>query len=97
MKYAQSAGCEAGTPKVILEALLEKANISATVKTTTEDGTKIADPEALRAQIIAGNVPIAFAPEPIVSTSSMARKSSSKTPSSVDIRLYAGPTSSRVF
>lgn len=77
--------CEAGTPKVILEALLEKANISATVKTTTEDDTKIADPEALQAQIVAGNVPIAFAPEPIVSASSMARKSSSKTPYSVDI------------
>lgn len=77
--------CEAGTPKVILEALLEKAKISATVKTTTEDGSKITDPEALQAQIVAGKVPIAFAPEPIVSASSMARTSSGKSPYSVDI------------
>ena len=77
--------CKAGTPKIILEALLAEAGISATVKTETEGGAQITDPDALRAQIIAGSVPIAFAPEPIVSASGVARESSGKAPYSVDL------------
>ena len=77
--------CKAGTPKIILEALLSEAEISATVKTETESGAQITDPDALRAQIIAGTVPIAFAPEPIVSASGVARESSGKQPYSVDL------------
>jgi len=77
--------CENGTPKTVLEHLLESAEINATVSTNI-NGTNIGSPEHLKQQIIKGSVPIAFAPEPIVSASAFARTSSNKTPYSVDLR-----------
>ena len=73
--------CQNGTPKVILEYLLEKANVDATVSTTV-NGQTIATPKDLGAQIAAGNVDIAVAPEPIV-TSALLQNSSY----SIDIDL----------
>ncbi len=74
--------CENGTPKTVLKHLLEKAKIDATI--STKDGS-IGSPDDLKQQIIAGAVPIAFAPEPIVSASAFARSNSNKTPYSVDL------------
>ena len=76
--------CENGTPKMVLEHLLKEANVNATISTKNENGS-IGSPDALKQQIIAGAVPIAFAPEPIVSASAFARSKSNKTPYSVDI------------
>lgn len=72
--------CEAGTPKLILKTLLKEAGVKATIATQISDDKKIADPEALKNEIVNGNVPIAFAPEPIVSASAAARQGSQKTP-----------------
>ena len=74
--------CENGTPKVVLEHLLDKAEISATI--STNNGS-IGSPDDLKQQIIKGAVPIAFAPEPIVSASAFARSNSNKTPYSFDL------------
>lgn len=75
--------CEAGTPKLILKALLDEAGVNATIATQVGDDKKIADPEALKNEIVNGNVSIAFAPEPIVSASAAARQGSQKTPYTV--------------
>lgn len=77
--------CENGTPKIVLEHLLESAKINATVSTNI-NGTNIGSPEHLKQQIVKGSVPIAFAPEPIVSAAAFARTNSNKTPYSVDIK-----------
>jgi len=77
--------CEKGTPKVVLEHLLAQANINATVSTVSPGGETIGSPDDLKQQIIKGTVPIAFAPEPIVSATSFARSNSGKTPYSVDL------------
>ena len=76
--------CSNGTPKIILDALLAKANINATVKTEV-NGQNIVTPDDLRAQIIAGNVNIAFAPEPIISAAKAARQKDGLTPYDVDL------------
>ncbi len=76
--------CENGTPKTVLKHLLEKAKINATVSTSV-NGTAIGSPDDLKQQIIKGAVPIAFAPEPIVSATAFARTNSGKAPYSVDI------------
>lgn len=76
--------CSNGTPKIILEALLEKADVEATVKTEV-NGQNIVTPDDLRAQIIAGKVNIAFAPEPIISAAKAARQKAGLTPYDVDL------------
>ena len=72
--------CEAGTPKLILKALLEQAGVNATIATQISNDKKIADPEALKNEIVNGTVSIAFAPEPIVSASAAARQGAQKAP-----------------
>ena len=58
--------CKNGTPRVILENLIKAYDIDATVSYTIGD-TEIATPKDLAAQVIAGKIDIAVAPEPIVS------------------------------
>jgi len=78
--------CSNGTPKIILDVLLAKANLADKVTAATEiNGQNIVTPDDLRAQIVKGAVPIAFAPEPIVSASAAARQGAGKTAYSVDI------------
>lgn len=62
--------CKNGTPKVVLEYLLEEAEVNATVSTSV-NGTEITTPQQLAQQIIAGNVSIAVAPEPIVTSATL--------------------------
>ena len=66
--------CKNGTPKVVLEYLLEEAKVNATVSTSV-NGTEITTPQQLAQQIIAGNVSIAVAPEPIVTSATMQNNS----------------------
>lgn len=65
--------CKNGTPKPIIEYLLSKAKVNATVSTSV-NGTEILTPKDLGAQITAGNVDIAIAPEPIVTSSLLQNK-----------------------
>ena len=80
--------CKNGTPKMILEYLLKAANVNATVSTSV-NGTEIVTPAQLGEQVVAGNVPIAVVPEPIV-TSSLLTINKNANPNisySVDINL----------
>ncbi len=62
--------CKNGTPKIILQYLLDAAGVNATVSTSV-DGKEIATPAQLGEMIVAGKVEIAVAPEPIVTSSIM--------------------------
>lgn len=57
--------CKNGTPRVILENLIEAYGIDATVSYTIGE-TEMAAPKDLAAQVMAGKIDIAVAPEPIV-------------------------------
>ena len=80
--------CKNGTPKMILEYLLKIANVNATVSTSV-NGTEIVTPAQLGEQVVAGNVPIAVVPEPIVTSSLLAISKNANTSInySVDINL----------
>mgnify|MGYP003291893015 CR=1 FL=1 len=60
--------CKNGTPRAILEYLIRELEIDATVSYEI-DGKEILTPQDLSAQVIAGNLPNAVMPEPIVTTS----------------------------
>ncbi len=80
--------CKNGTPKMVLEYLLKAANVNATVSTSV-NGTEIVTPAQLGEQVVAGNIPIAVVPEPIV-TSSLLTINKNANPNisySVDINL----------
>ena len=80
--------CKNGTPKVILDTLIKKAGINATVLTSV-DGKEIKTPQQLGEQVIAGNVSIAVVPEPIVTSSMLAIKKNGNTDIeySIDLNL----------
>ena len=78
--------CKNGTPKMILEYLLDAANVNATVATAV-NGTEILTPKDLGAKIVSGEIDIAVVPEPIVTSSTLERKSAQKTPYSIDVNL----------
>ena len=59
--------CQQGTPKLILDALIAKAGVNATVSYTTPNGTEMDKPNKIAPQVIAGNIDIAVFPEPQVS------------------------------
>ena len=63
--------CKNGTPRAILEYLVEAANINAVVS-YTYDGKEILTPNDLGALITAGSLPLAVVPEPIVTSSLLA-------------------------
>ena len=78
--------CQNGTPKVILEHLLEREGINATVSTKVGD-TTILSPKDLGTQLVAGKIDIAVVPEPIVTSSTLQRKQAGKAPYSIDLSL----------
>lgn len=80
--------CKNGTPKMILEYLLKAANVNATVSTSV-NGTEIVTPAQLGEQVVAGNVPIAVVPEPIVTSSllTIAKNANANISYSVDVNL----------
>ncbi len=59
--------CQSGTPKVVLETLLEESDIDATVSCSIGDEI-MNTPQQLAAKIKQNKIDIALAPEPIVST-----------------------------
>ena len=73
--------CAQGTPKIILEYLVESYGLDVTVS-TSYNGSEILTPAQLGEQIIAGNLPIAVVPEPIVTSSLLKNKNYS-----VDLNL----------
>lgn len=58
--------CQKGTPKTVIDKILEKAGINATVSYTVGE-TVIDEPNKIGPQIIKGDIDIAVAPEPIIS------------------------------
>ena len=74
--------CKNGTPRLVLEYIIEKLGVNVTVSYTIGD-KEMVTPADVQAQIIAGNLPYAVIPEPIV-TAALAK--SAKT-YSVDIDL----------
>lgn len=60
--------CKNGTPRMVLEHIVEVADIGATVSYTF-DGKEIATPADLGALVVSGKLPIAVMPEPIVTSS----------------------------
>ena len=70
-----------GTPSVILQYLLDKAGINATVKTTIGEGANektIAAPTDLAPLLIGGKVEIALVPEPVATSVPLNIKSNNK-------------------
>lgn len=59
--------CKNGTPRIVLEYILKEAGINATVSYTV-NGKEMITPQDLSAQAIAGNIPNAVMPEPIVTS-----------------------------
>ena len=58
--------CQQGTPKIILDTLIAKAGVNATISYTTPDGTVMDKPNKIAPQVIAGKIDIAVFPEPQV-------------------------------
>ena len=81
--------CKNGTPKTIIEHLLSKAGIDATVSTSV-DGTEILTPAQLGEMVVAGKVSIAVVPEPIVTSSMLAIAKNGNTDISYSIDLDIG-------
>lgn len=59
--------CLQGTPKTVIDTLLKKAGVNATVTHITPDGTEMDKPEKVGPQVIAGKIDIAVFPDPQVS------------------------------
>ena len=78
--------CKNGTPKSIIEYLISASGVNATVSTSV-NGKDINTVQELGAQIIAGTVPIAAVPEPIVTSSMLEIKKAGKPAYSVDLNL----------
>ena len=59
--------CKNGTPRIVLEYLVGALNLDIKVSYTV-DGKEMITPQDVNAQIVAGNIPNAVLPEPLVST-----------------------------
>ncbi len=80
--------CKNGTPRVVIEYLLDALKIDANVSYTV-DNKEIATPAQLGEQLVAGKIDIAVVPEPIVTSSTLAIKNNgnSDIAYSVDLKL----------
>jgi len=61
--------CKNGTPRIILEALIEKAGLENVTVSYMVDNKEIGTPKQLGEQLVAGNIDIAVVPEPIITSS----------------------------
>lgn len=59
--------CKNGTPRVVIEYILKELGINAEVSYTV-DGKDMVTPADVSAQVMAGNIPNAVLPEPLIST-----------------------------
>ena len=82
--------CKNGTPRMILEYIVEASDVDANVS-YVYDNKEIATPADLGALIVAGKLPIAAVPEPIVTSSllSIQKAGNPEISYSVDIDLSA--------
>ena len=80
--------CKNGTPRMVLEYIVKEAGINAKVSYTI-DGKDILTPADLSAQVVAGNLPNAVMPEPLVTSSllSIAKNGNTDIAYSVDVDL----------
>ena len=67
--------CKNGTPRIVLEYILKELEINAVVSYTV-DGKDMVTPADVSAQILAGNIPNAVLPEPLISTAIIKTSSS---------------------
>ncbi len=65
--------CKNGTPRLVLEYIVEEMDMDITVS-YTYDGKEIVTPNDLGTLVVAGSLPIAVMPEPIVTSSLLAIK-----------------------
>ena len=78
--------CKNGTPRMVLEYILKEAGINATVSYSV-DGKEIVTPADLSAQVIAGNIPNAVMPEPIVTNVILNTSSNSDTSKIYSVKI----------
>ena len=80
--------CKNGTPRLVLEYIVNQMNLDVTVSYTYDD-KDILTPAELGTHIVAGNLPIVVAPEPIVTSSllSIKKNGNSDISYSVDVDL----------
>lgn len=65
--------CKNGTPKIILEYIIQKLELNVTVSTNI-NGVDMNKPADVSAQVIAGSLPYAVIPEPIITSSILQNK-----------------------
>ncbi len=65
--------CKNGTPKIILDYIINALDLDITVSTSI-DGKEMAKPADVSAQVIAGSLPYAVIPEPIITSSMLQNK-----------------------
>ena len=69
--------CKAGTPRLVLQHILDKLEINAQVSFTV-NGEDVMTPSNIAAQMIAGNIPNVVLPEPLISNVITKRNTSSQ-------------------
>ena len=80
--------CKNGTPRTVLQYIINELGINATISYEI-DGKEILTPADLSAQVVAGNLPNAVMPEPLVTSSllSIAKNGNADIAYSVDVNL----------
>ena len=81
--------CKNGTPRIVLQYILNKAGINATVSYTVDD-KEILTPADLSALVIAGSIPNAVMPEPLASTSVFKTMTNSDTSKIYSVKIDLG-------
>ena len=81
--------CKNGTPRIVLQYILNKAGINATVSYTVDD-KEILTPADLSALVIAGSIPNAVMPEPLSSTSVFKTMTNSDTSKIYSVKIDLG-------
>lgn len=82
--------CKNGTPKMVLDYIIEELDLDITVSTATPDGKEMATPADVRAQVVNGALPFAVIPEPMITAAQLAIQKAGKANEisySVDIDL----------
>lgn len=82
--------CKNGTPKMVLDYLIDALELNITVSTLTPDGKEMVTPFDVRAQVINGALPFAVIPEPLITAAQLEIASAGKAAEisySVDVDL----------
>lgn len=81
--------CKNGTPRMVLEAFINKLELKNVTVSYELDGKDIGTPKQLGEQLVAGNIDIALVPEPIITSSllTIAKNGNSDIEYSVDLPI----------